>query len=69
MFFGIIFSFHKVLRLVIVFLHHIEANRTLPKFSISYTFTNICGIIILLYFFNVFVRVYNGRATDTDILI
>lgn len=42
---------------------------TLPKFLISYTFTNICGIIILLYFFNVFVRVYNGRATDTDILI
>ncbi len=68
MFFGIIFSFHKLLRLVIVFLH-IEINRTLPKFLISYTFTNICGIIILLYFFNVFVRVYNGRATDTDILI
>lgn len=42
---------------------------TLPKFLISYTFTNFCGIIILLYFFNVFVRVYNGRATDTDILI
>lgn len=68
MFFGIIFSFHKVLRLVIVF-SHIEINRTLPKFLISYTFTNFCGIIILLYFFNVFVRVYNGRATDTDILI
>lgn len=68
MFFGIIFSFHKVLRLVIVF-SHIEINRNLPKFLISYTFTNFCGIIILLYFFNVFVRVYNGRATDTDILI
>lgn len=68
MFFGIIFSFHRVLRLVIVF-SHIEINRTLPKFLISYTFTNFCDIIILLYFFNVFVRVYNGRTTDTDILI